>query len=197
LTGPVLTPPQDMAPTIIAARAQAPRTLMIRLRCTFPIRVNPNKPKLSQMAARELFRLRWFVAATLAAATVRTELTALLPGVREAGANEQLRVLGNPEQARAIALLKAPDCGVAVTVTVPDPPEEIVKKEGLVPKIKVGLVGVGGGGGGAGFGEGGGGGGVGDATQLDVNVTGAEMWLLRLGFPTACTKSVYVSLGTE
>ena len=189
MTGPVLAPPQDVAPTIIAARAQAPRTVIMRLRCTLPIRVNPNKPKLkSQVATRELFRSRWSEAATLAAATVRTELTALLPGVTEAGANEQLRALGNPEQVRAIALLKAPDCGVAVTVTLPDPPEEIVKEEGFVPKIKVGLVGVGGGGGG-------GGGGV--ATQLDVTLTGAEIWLLRLGFPTACTKSVYVSLGTE
>jgi hypothetical protein len=103
----------------------------------------------------------------------------------EAGANEQLRVLGNPEQARATALLKAPDCGVAVTVTLPDPPEVIVKEEGLVPRVKVGLVGVGDGEGGVG------------ATQLDVTMTGAEIWLLRLGFPTACTKSVYVSLGTE
>jgi hypothetical protein len=101
----------------------------------------------------------------------------------EAGANEQLRVLGNPEQARATALLKAPDCGVAVTVTLPDPPEVIVKEEGLVPRVKVGLVGPGKGGVGA--------------TQLDVTMTGAEIWLLRLGFPTACTKSVYVSLGTE
>jgi hypothetical protein len=79
--------------------------------------------------------------------------------------------------------LKAPDCGVAVTVTLPDPPEVIVKEEGLVPRTKVGLVGVGEGGVGA--------------AQLDVTMTGAEIWLLRLGFPTACTKSVYVSLGTE
>lgn len=80
-----------------------------------------------------------------------------------------------------MALLKAPDWGVAVTVTFPVPPEEIVKEDGLVASVKVGLVGVGDGGGG--------GGGVG-ATQVEVSVTGAEIWLLRLGFPTACTKSV-------
>src|SRR5579864_4133864 len=110
LAAPVLAPPHDVRPTIMAARAQAPRTVTMRFRCIFPIRVRPNKPKLkSQVANRGLLRSRWFTAVTLTAATVRTELAALLPGVMEAGANEQARVLGNPEQAKVMALLKAPD----------------------------------------------------------------------------------------
>lgn len=63
---------------------------------------------------------------------------------------------------------KAPDCEAAVTVTLPDAPEAIVKDEGLVPKVK----------------------GVfpGEAPpHVDVNFTGPEIWLAMLGFPTACT----------
>jgi len=67
----------------------------------------------------------------------RTEVTALLPGVMEAGENEQVRPWGKPEQVKAMALLKEPDWGVAVTVTFPDPPEEIVSEEGLVPNVTV------------------------------------------------------------
>ena len=77
------------------------------------------------------------MAVTLAAATVRTELTALPPGVMEAGENEQARFCGKPEHAKAIALLKDPELGAAVTVTFPDPPDEIVKAEGLVPNVKL------------------------------------------------------------
>jgi hypothetical protein len=67
---------------------------------------------------------RWSSAVKLlAAATVRTESTATEPGVTEAGEKEQVKPLGNPEQVRAMALLKAPDAGVAVTVRFPDPPD--------------------------------------------------------------------------
>lgn len=55
----------------------------------------------------------------------------------EAGENEQARPCGKPEHARAISLLKDPELGAAVTVTFPDPPEEIVNAEGLVPNVKL------------------------------------------------------------
>lgn len=75
-----------------------------------------------------------------------------------------------------MALLKAPDCGVAVTVTFPDPPEVIVREEGLVVKVKVvPPIGDGEGGGGAGDGGGGAGVGGGGATQVEINETGAEI----------------------
>lgn len=34
-----------------------------------------------------------------------------------------------------MALLKAPDCGVAVMVMLPDPPDGNVKADGLAPKV--------------------------------------------------------------
>ena len=55
----------------------------------------------------------------------------------EAGENEQARLCGKPEHARAISLSKDPELGAAVTVTFPDPPEEIVNAEGLVPNVKL------------------------------------------------------------
>lgn len=61
-----------------------------------------------------------------------------VPGVMEAGSNEQVNPLGNWEQFKFMALLKAPDCGTAVTVTFPEPPDAIVRDEGLVPKDRVG-----------------------------------------------------------
>lgn len=111
----------------------------------------------------------------------------------EAGENEQARFCGKPEHAKAIALLKDPELGAAVTVTFPDPPEEIVNAEGLVPNVKlvppvvvvpppvvvvppapvvvapppVVL-----------------------AWQLAANFTGPDIWFVMLGFPTACTYSV-------
>jgi hypothetical protein len=89
----------------------------------------------------------------------------------EAGANEQARPWGSPAQVKAIALLNVPDVGVAVTVTLPDPPEEIVKEEGSVPSVRFVPP-------------------VVPATQLEMNCTGPEIWLVMLGFPTACTNSV-------
>jgi hypothetical protein len=55
----------------------------------------------------------------------------------EAGENEQARFCGKPEHAKAIALLKDPELGAAVTVTFPHPPEVIVNAEGLVPNVKL------------------------------------------------------------
>lgn len=74
-----------------------------------------------------------------------------------------------------MGLLKAPEFGAAVTVTFPDPPDAIVKDEGLVPNVRVVLPPVPP---------------VVVASQLEVNATGPEIWLVTLGFPTACTYSV-------
>jgi hypothetical protein len=52
-----------------------------------------------------------------------------------AGENEQLKLLGIPAHESAIGLLKAPDCGVAVTVKCPDCPAGIVMAEGDAPKL--------------------------------------------------------------
>ena len=76
-------------------------------------------------------------AAIAASETVRTELTGPDPGVMDTGENAQARVEGKPKQVKAIALLNAPACGVAVTVIFPDPPEEIVRAEGLDPRDTV------------------------------------------------------------
>jgi hypothetical protein len=64
----------------------------------------------------------------------------------EAGEKEQLKLLGIPAHEREIALLNAPDCGLAVTVKRPDCPAGIVTEEGDAPKARAG----GGGGGGTG-----------------------------------------------
>src|SRR5690349_4959047 len=94
--GLTVPPPQEMDPTIIAARTHAPRTCATRLRCTLPTRVKPMAPKLNHQTvkARSSFLPLRFRAATEWAAMVRTEVTALLPGVTEAGLNEQVRALG-------------------------------------------------------------------------------------------------------
>lgn len=63
-----------------------------------------------------------------------------MPGVTEAGAKEQLNPSGKPEQLSPTALLKDPELGVTVTVSVPDAPELIVTDEGLVPKLRVALL---------------------------------------------------------
>jgi hypothetical protein len=75
--------------------------------------------------------------------------------------------LGKPEQDKAIALLKVPDWAAAVTVTFPDPPATIVMDDGFVPNDTVVL-----------------------AAQFDVNLTAPDIWLVMLGFPTACTNNV-------
>jgi hypothetical protein len=85
----------------------------------------------------------------------------------EAGANEQARPCGNPEQPKAMALLKLPELGVAVTVRFPDPPDAIVNEEGVVPNVRVG-----------------------DGWQFAVKATGPDIWLVMLGLPTACTNRV-------
>jgi hypothetical protein len=59
----------------------------------------------------------------------------LAPGVMVTGEKEQLSELGRPAQESAMASLKAPDCGVAVTVSVADWPEAIVSFPGEASKV--------------------------------------------------------------
>ena len=53
---------------------------------------------------------------------VRTELAVPAPGVTDPGANKHFKLLGRFEQPSATALSSAPDCGVTLTVTMPEPP---------------------------------------------------------------------------
>lgn len=52
-------------------------------------------------------------------------------------------------------------------MTFPDPPAAIVIDDGFVPNDTVVL-----------------------AVQFDVNFTAPDIWLVMLGFPTACTNNV-------
>ena len=63
------------------------------------------------------------------------EAALLAPGVIVMGEKEQLSELGRPAQESVMALLKAPDCGVAVTVTVADWPEASVSAAGDASKV--------------------------------------------------------------
>lgn len=47
-----------------------------------------------------------------------------------AGAKEQLKLTGSPLQESEMALLKGPDCGLAVTVKLPDCPAGKVIDDG-------------------------------------------------------------------
>ena len=56
----------------------------------------------------------WYVIAVVAAVAVlalrlRVELTALAPGITDAGENEQPKLPGSPEHVSATALLNEPD----------------------------------------------------------------------------------------
>ena len=120
---------------------------------------------------------------------VSTEVLPLAPGVTELGANEQLRVCGSPEQVSATDLVKEPEFGLIVTLTMPLAPEERVSAEGLAIRFNVGsegvlgLLGCWGVPGGLGML-----GGVAVLTaQLRVNATAPDIWFVMLGFPTACT----------
>ena len=88
------------------------------------------------MARNVLALPRSSLALLAAAANVRTDVAALAPGVIAAGEKEQLKVAGKPEQLRAIESLKVPDCGTAVTVTLPDAPADIVIADRSVPKAR-------------------------------------------------------------
>jgi hypothetical protein len=66
--------------------------------------------------------------------------------VTAAGAKTQVKVFGSPEQDNAIALLKAPEWGCAVTIKRPDCPTGNVIDAGVALREKVGVGGGGGGG---------------------------------------------------
>jgi hypothetical protein len=70
--------------------------------------------------------------------------------------------------------LKAPDWAAAVTVTLPDVPERMVIDDGFVPNDTVA-----------------------PPPQFEVNFTAPDIWLVMLGFPTACRNNVYVPFGIE
>lgn len=63
------------------------------------------------------------------------ELALLAPGVMVTGEKEQLSELGRPVQESAMELLKAPDCGVAVIVSVADCPDTRVSFAGDASKV--------------------------------------------------------------
>jgi hypothetical protein len=65
-----------------------------------------------------------------------------------------------------MALLKAPDCGVAITVSVAAPPGVIASVDGLAAIVNF----VGGG-----------------ATHVAAKFTAPDIVFAMLGFPTACT----------
>jgi hypothetical protein len=65
----------------------------------------------------------------------RVEVALLAPGVMVTGEKEQLNELGRPAQESVMALLNAPDCGVAVTVSVADWPEATVRAVGEAMKV--------------------------------------------------------------
>jgi hypothetical protein len=65
------------------------------------------------------------------------ETALLAPGVIVTGEKEQLSELGRPAQESVMALLKAPDCGVAVTVSAADWPEASVSAAGEASKVTV------------------------------------------------------------
>ena len=96
-------------------------------------------------------------------------MTAELPKLMTAGLNEQVNVLGNPAQANATDELKALEFGLAVTVTLPEPPAATLRADGLVPRVRLP------------FAE--------PPAHVEVNLTDPEIWFRTEGFPTACTYS--------
>jgi hypothetical protein len=57
--------------------------------------------------------------------------------VTDAGANAQLRVLGNPEHVSATALLKLPDSGLTVTLILPEDPGAMFMADGAAPNFRL------------------------------------------------------------
>src|SRR4051812_27055227 len=99
------------------------------------------------------------------------ELALLAPGTTEAGENEHFRLLGSPEQVSATELSNEPDCGVTFTVSLPELPIAIVIPDGLVPIVSPELV-------------------LPVVVHPRVTLTAEDIWLVMLGFPTACTYTV-------
>ena len=100
---------------------------------------------------------------------VSAELTAKLPKTMTAGWNEQVKVLGSPEHSRVIDEGRVLEFGVAVTVTLPEPPGASLIFDGLVPGLRLRLAEL--------------------PAQVEVYLTEPDIWFLMEGFPMACTYS--------
>jgi hypothetical protein len=70
---------------------------------------------------------------------VRVDTAVPVPGTKFAGEKLQLNPLGRPAHESAIELLKAPDCGLAVTCMVPDLPAGMLILAGAAVKDKAGV----------------------------------------------------------
>jgi hypothetical protein len=100
--------------------------------------------------------------------TVRIELAALDPGTTDEGAKAQARLVGRLAQVSAIALSKAPDVGVTLTVSLPELPVGTLIADGAAPRLRpepLLLL----------------------APQLSEAFTADDIWFVMLGFPTAST----------
>ena len=83
------------------------------------------------------------------------------------GANEHFRPLGRPEQVNATALLKPPDFGITLTVNLPDLPELTATAVGDAPIVSAEPE-------------------LPPPLQLIDIFTADDIWLVIVGFPTAC-----------
>ena len=75
---------------------------------------------------------------------VRVEVAVPDPGVMETGEKEQRRELGSAGQESEMGLFEAPDCAVALTVTLPDFPATTFTDVGNAPNKTLTGGGVGG-----------------------------------------------------
>jgi len=130
-------PPHEMVPIIAVTTAEAATTRRMRPPSILQAKTIPNRPKpSSQVAKKRPCPLRRFMAELPdVAVTVRMELAVPAPGVTDPGANEHFKLLGSPEHVSSIALLKEPDCGATLTVSVPDAPEAMVIAEGVASRV--------------------------------------------------------------
>src|SRR5215471_5029373 len=130
-------PPHEVVPA--TAQAKAP-TAIKRTWCFRPMLPSSVKPTKLRPKVPVANRIRLPCRCTEPRETARmvsTELAAWFPGVMELGAKEQARLPGNPEHPRSTTLSKAPHCGVAVIVTLLDPPAGIVTAVGLAPNVRL------------------------------------------------------------
>jgi hypothetical protein len=112
----------------------------LRLRGPFPSSAKPAIPKGSSNAARvgiDSLREGELLPIAEALEIVRVDFAMPAPGVKLAGEKEQLKLLGTPLQESEMGLLNDPDCGVAVTVKLPDFPVGMVTDDGEALKDTV------------------------------------------------------------
>jgi hypothetical protein len=68
------------------------------------------------------------------------ELAVFAPGMTELGANEHFKLPGRPGQVSITVLSNEPDCGVTLTVSVPEPPATSVIVGALTLRVNPGLL---------------------------------------------------------